>query len=54
MTELKYQIQKTSNGYMVIDVPNDVYLEDENGNNCFDSLDEAQMLVVKANKGEIK
>jgi hypothetical protein len=51
-TILKYQIQETSNGFMALDVPSDEYLEDKDGNNCFDTIEEAQALVITAFKGE--
>jgi|CryBogDrversion2_4_1035264.scaffolds.fasta_scaffold03220_2 hypothetical protein len=53
-TVLKYQIQETSNGFMALDVPNDTYLEDENGDNCFDTIKEAKALIIKTLKGESK
>jgi len=49
-TVLTHQIQKTSEGFMALDVPKDEYLHDEDGNNCFDTIEEAQALIVKALK----
>ena len=51
-TVLKYQILETSEGFMALDVPRDEYLHDEKGNNCFDTIEEAQALVITAFKGE--
>ena len=38
------EIIKTPNGYMAYDTESDEYLEDSDGNNLFDTMQEAQEL----------
>ena len=39
------EIMKTPNGYMAYDAESDEYLEDSDGNNLFDTMQETQELV---------
>jgi hypothetical protein len=42
---MQFEIMKTSDGYMAYDNESDDYLDDENGNNLFDKLSDAQKLI---------
>ena len=44
----RFEIFRTSNGFMPYDNDCDEYLYDESGNNCFDALKDAQVLVDDA------
>lgn len=47
---MDYEIQKTNNGYMVLDPEGDC-IEDLEGNNCFDVLTDCYELIA-LNKAE--
>jgi hypothetical protein len=44
----RFEIFRTNDGFMPYDHDCDEYLYDENGDNCFDSLADAQALVDDA------
>ena len=44
----RFEIIKTTNGFMPYDHDCDEFLYDEDGNNCFDALQDAQELVNDA------
>ena len=44
----RFEILKTDNGFMPYDHDCDEYLYDESGNNCFDALKDAQVLIDDA------
>jgi hypothetical protein len=47
-TSKRFEILRTNDGFMPYDNDCDEYLYDEKGNNCFDSLADAQALVDDA------
>ena len=40
-----YKVINTTNGFMIEDQSTGGYAHDENGNNCFDSIEEAQKFL---------
>jgi hypothetical protein len=44
----RFEIFRTDNGFMPYDHDCDEYLYDENNNNCFDALQDAQVLIDDA------
>jgi len=47
-----YKIINTSEGFMVVDESTGEYAHDEEGDNCFDSVEEAQQLLFNMTKDE--
>jgi hypothetical protein len=47
-----YEVIKTNDGFMIENQYGSEYAHDENGNNCFDSIEEAQKLMTIANMRE--
>jgi hypothetical protein len=43
-----YKVIKTNDGYMIENQYGSEYAHDENGDNCFDSIDEAQKMLFIA------
>jgi hypothetical protein len=42
---MEYEIQNTSAGYMVLVLPEDDYLTNSEGDNCFNTLAECHKLI---------
>jgi hypothetical protein len=47
-----YKVIKTNDGFMVVDESTGEYAHDEEGDNCFDSIEEAQQLLFNMTKDE--
>lgn len=47
MFELRFDVQKTNNGFMIHDIMTEDYLHDDNGDNCFDTFEEISKVMLK-------
>jgi hypothetical protein len=46
---MNFELIKTTAGYMVLNKQTDEFVNDEHGNNCFDDISEAEVVMKMIN-----